>query len=427
MQKVLIILSLLIFPISSFAQSSFLGRFLSSSMNDSVIVSKRTYQSVLEKSPFTTPLIRDSEIKIRNRAFDLKGQRYSVKLDLRGAGETKALGEFKRSQKNYVKVNHQYALNELLLLRYIYFIDMLERKSLAEGYRDLIEIYEDRIKVMEHLKNSTDFDLTDLIKAEKDLTKLTSEFIEETQEVETANKYIRNQINDSLGGSIDTIGLISVEAIKEQIANTKFELNDNNIYLEDLDAKFQISKSRYELEKAQCRKLISFIEFSYDHGSTREEYSRRDKFKDYNLNNAYILELGIKIPWLSNRNDDVSRRQLDFLHDREDYISLRNQMSAKIKKDESDIRAYIKRYDMLTIRETEADAEASLKKYLELSGVDPIVLLTIQESLIKNRIEKEKVYFSILRNYIYVMDVTGKLIEEPLRNYLSAHNETLKF
>jgi hypothetical protein len=116
---------------------------------------------------------------------------------------------------------------------------------------------------------------------------------------------------------------------------------------------------------------------------------------------------------------------MDYSFKKSEYESLQKEMAAKIKKDLSDINAYIERYELIGARETEADAEASLKKYMQLSGVDPLVLLSIQESLIKNRFEKEKVYFSILRNFIYVMDVTGKLTEKPIRNFLSAQDELL--
>ncbi|HEX3019773.1 MAG TPA: hypothetical protein VHP36_05710 [Chitinispirillaceae bacterium] len=419
-----ILLAILSFPVSS--EHSFLGRFLASTAKDSVIVSQRNHIKKLDRTSFSMPFIGDAEVRIRNRAFDFGGQRYTLKIEPRGIGETKALLLFKKSQKQYEEKHYRYMLNEFLMLRYIYFIDMLERKSLADGYKELITIYEDRINVMEKLKNSTDFDMTDLIKAEKDLAKMLSEHIEESQEVSTANRYMQSQINDSLGGQIDTAGLITVEAIKKELDSIELKIDENNIYLSDLEEEYKLSRLRYDLEKAQARKIISFLEFSYDYGSLLDEYARRDALKNYNLYNAYIFELGVKIPWMSNRNDDVSRRQIDFLRDREEYLSLHKEMTAKIDKDVSDLQAYIERYELFNIRETEADAEASLKKYLEMSGVDPLVLLTIQESLVKNRMEKEKVYFSILRNYIYIMDVSGKLTQEPIRNFLSGQYELLE-
>jgi hypothetical protein len=307
-----------------------------------------------------------------------------------------------------------------------YFIDILERKSLATSYKELILVYEDRIKVMEQLQNSTDFDLTDLIKAEKELAKLISEKIEEEQEVQTANKYIAFTCGDSLGGDIDTAGLISVTAIKKSLENINAEFNkDKNIYLKDLKSEFDCSENRYKLAKAKDSKLINFLEFSYDFGSLNEEYVQREKLKKYNLNNAYIFEVGLNIPGFSSDDDALMRYKMDYSFKKSEYESLQKEMAAKIKKDLSDINAYIERYELIGARETEADAEASLKKYMQLSGVDPLVLLSIQESLIKNRFEKEKVYFSILRNFIYVMDVTGKLTEKPIRNFLSAQDELL--
>jgi hypothetical protein len=47
------------------------------------------------------------------------------------------------------------------------------------------------------------------------------------------------------------------------------------------------------------------------------------------------------------------------------------------------------------------------------------VLLSIKEGLIKNMMKIQEVRFGILRNYINVLDVSGRLSHEPLVNYLS--------
>jgi hypothetical protein len=370
------------------------------------------------------PVLSDAELRVRNRAFDFGGQRYSLKVEPRGLGETRALKRYLQSNKEFEETHKQYTLNETLLLRYIYFIDMLERKALACSYRDLILVYEDRIKVLEELQNSSDFDLTILIKAEKELAKLISERIEEEQEVKIANEYIALECADSMGGEIDTVGLKSVAQIKREIETIDAALfEENNIYLRDLKSELKCSEDRYNLALKKERKPISFLEFSYDFGSYNEELLRRKNYKDFNLDNAVIFEVGIKLPGFSDNTDDLLRYKMDYTFTKSEYSSLRSEMAAKIKKDISDIKAYIERYELMSLRETEADAEASLKKYMQFSGVDPLVLLSIQESVIKNRFEKEKVYFSILRNLVYVADVSGKLSEEPIINVLSSSNE----
>jgi hypothetical protein len=401
------------------AEKSFLGRFLNAAVKH-----QQEQGIALKKRPSIMPVFSDAELRVRNRSYDFEGQRYSLKLEPRGFGETRALKKYLQSNREFEKIHNQYNFNENLLLRYIYFIDMLERKALANSYRDLILVYEDRIKVMEELQNSSEFDLTTLIKAEKELAKLISENIEEGQEVQIANEYIAQECADSLGGEIDTIGLKSVPQIKKEIEAIDTGLSEEaNIYLKDLKSELSCSENRYKLAGTQNRKPFSFFEFSYDFGSYNEELVRRSDFKDYNLNNAIMFEVGIKIPGFSSNEDDLMRYQMDYSSKISDYRSLQREMAAKIKKDISDIKAYIERYELMSRRETESDAEASLKKYMQLSGVDPLVLLSIQESVIKNRFEKEKVYFSILRNLIYVVDVAGKLSERPIINFLFSHNE----
>ena len=77
-------------------------------------------------------------------------------------------------------------------------------------------------------------------------------------------------------------------------------------------------------------------------------------------------------------------------------------------------------YRYLRARETQVDAQASLKKYMQMTGVDPLALLTIKAGELKNRIKIEEVRYGILRNWIKVLDASGRLAREPYRNYLAA-------
>ena len=82
-------------------------------------------------------------------------------------------------------------------------------------------------------------------------------------------------------------------------------------------------------------------------------------------------------------------------------------------------------YQFLEARKNDVDAESSLKRYLEMEGVDPLILLSIRESILDNDIELLEIKFSILRNYIRVLDTSGELSRKPLKNYLSMKQEPL--
>lgn len=416
------------------ADSSRIGRFLSSAGVDSIVLAQQKHAPLVRDNSFSMPFIDDAEIRLRKGDYfvfdedrsavdEIFGLRYSLRLEPRGIGETKSIRNYHRAQVNFEEDRNGYLFNDLLMQRYITVINVIERMTIEKAYRDLITLYEDRIKVMDQLKASTDFDLNDLIKAEKDLSKLTVEQLEEAQELSILFQSIGDKIGEPSFSGFDTAGLVTVTQVKAGIDSNSFVLDENNLTLRYLKRQFELAERRFELEKAQNRSLISFLEFSYDHPSMLDEIDKKDRRRQHHSLNAFLFEVGIKLPFFSIDRQDIARRQLSFLRDMEEYEQLRRELEAKMKKDASDIRALIKQYEFLTARETEVDAEASLKKYVQMSGVDPLVLLSIKENLIKNNMEKAEVYFSILRNYIYVLEATGKMSERPLRNYLSARQE----
>lgn len=409
------------------------GRFILSTMSDSQLIAQRSHAPEVRKNSFTMPGISDAEIRLRKGDYyptfpeDVAGMRYTLRLKPRGAGETRALKAYHSAQAVFEEELTGTMFNRLLVERYLTVIDLLEREMVEQSYLDLITLYEDRIKVMDQLKTSIDFDLTDLIQAEKELSKLTIDQIEEEQEVAVMRSQIAAALGDSVFTGFTDTTLMSVAGIKAHIDSAEFVLDTSNLRLRYLKSRFELAERRYRLEQAENRNVISFLELSYDHPNMIKELEyrkRNDKLSD--TRNAFVFEVGIKLPGISADRRNIARRQLSYLKDREEYDQLRRELRAKMKKDESDIRALIRQYEFLIARETEVDAEASLKKYLQMSGVNPLVLLSIKENLIKNSVKKKGIYFSILRNFIYVLDATGELSVRPLRNYLSEDREVME-
>ncbi len=97
-----------------------------------------------------------------------------------------------------------------------------------------------------------------------------------------------------------------------------------------------------------------------------------------------------------------------------------------MRKDIRDIRALVVQYRYLRARETEVDAQASLKKYMRMSGVDPLALLSIKAGDLKNRIKTEEVRYGIFRNWVKVLGASGRLSREPYRNWLAAGRPEMK-
>ncbi len=71
-----------------------LGKYLASAKNDARLRSRRI-GGEFEYGTWTgLPWVRDLEVRVRNQAFDWVGQRYSLRIEPRGWGESRALGEY---------------------------------------------------------------------------------------------------------------------------------------------------------------------------------------------------------------------------------------------------------------------------------------------------------------------------------------------
>jgi hypothetical protein len=371
------------------------------------------------------PFIRDLELSVRNDGFDWAGQRYTLKVEPRGFGEGRASARFDDAQVRQSEKRNRLLLNRALVDRYFLVIDLLMKQEMKRLNSEMISVSLDRIKVLESRKNGEDFDLSNLIDAELDLTKLRTADNDLGKEISV----LQHRIGSALGAvpfsGFDTLGMVSLDAIITLVEKGGFAVDTGHVYLQYLKLGLTVAENRYRLEKAESRQYLSSLSFGYDVGERTEEAERRRSGKDYDLGRAYILEASFRIPNLTTSSRELNRRKLDFLSEKEDYEQNKRELADIMEKDIEDILFLVSQYRYLTARESEVDAQSSLKKYLQLTGVDPLVLLSIKNGQLKNAFKLQEVKYGIILNYIKVMDATGRLGQAPLRNFLSAGNEVM--
>jgi hypothetical protein len=415
----------LVFSMNGNARSHSITKFLSTAKTDYTVAAQKDKTEALKSFPYRLPIIDDIEFRVRNTAFEAGKMRYQIRVKPKGFGETRASDALFSSQERLTDQENQLLLNSALLLRYTMTLDLLEDQTLQRRYTELIMVYEDRIKVLAKKTYTTDFDLNSVILAENELTKMKDLEIEERKEINILKREIGQYLADTGFSDLDTTGIVDVETVHETVQPNRVAIDTNNVYLNNYRLRFLVSENRYKLEKAQDRRLISFLSFSHDQDQLLDEIDSRQRGKAYDLNNAYAIELGFRLPFVTVDGREIGRRKSAFLDDKATYEQALRDLVDRMKHDVDDIQALIAEYRYLTARETEVDAQASLKKYLQMNGADPLMLLSIKEGTLQNSIRKEKVRFDILRNYIRVLDVTGQLSRKPLINYLSAAKETV--
>jgi hypothetical protein len=318
--------------------------------------------------------------------------------------------------------------NRALADRYQLAVDYRMGLSSRDLNAELLVVLRDRITVLDKRKATTEFDLAGLIEAESELTKVHSQELETRRDLAVLEQRASGQLSrasDAEFPGLDTAGWVEVDSVIAEIERESPAIDTGHVYLEYLKQGQALAEGRYALERAAGNRYLSFLSVSYDVGQRADEARRRDAGKDYDLGQAYVVEAGFRLPFLGEGNADINRRRAQLRDEREDYRQRRFELEQSMRKDIQDIGVLIAQYRYLKARGNEVDAPASLKKYLQMSGVDPLALLAIKAADLRNRIKIEEVKYGILHNWIRVLDASGRLSREPLRNWLAADGSGL--
>jgi hypothetical protein len=400
---------------------------LISARNDPVVSSQDNKNAAVTKTFIGIPGIENIEFRVRNTGFDQNNFRYSLRLQPRGVLETRAAGSYNSSLITTKRMKRNLLLNIAINNRYITFIDLLEWKTLLELYHELITLYDDRIKVLEESAYSEKFELEKLVKAEDDRSDEKVFSLEIEKNISVLEQRVAYYLGDSSFTSFDTSGLVSIETIIRRIETGTFSLDTNNAYLDFYRTEIDLARKRFDLEKAETRRYLDLISFNYDNGEMYDELMRKYDLKDYNLKKSFSIELGFRIPNLTLAAHELNSRRADLLKESEKYEKVKDELSEKVRKDLADLRQLIAQYRYLKERSSQVDVEASLKKFVQIDGIDPLVVLEIKEDILKNRISSTSIKYGIMRNYIYVIDNAGLLSQTPIRNYLSENMEIVEW
>jgi hypothetical protein len=418
-----ILFLILALGVAAFGKSYTIDEIIRTSADDRRITLQNEKHKFLNRAFPGMPLIDKIEIRAQEKSFDINNTEYSLKIQPRGIGETFASARYRKALIRKSEQKSQLVIGSSLSDRYKVIIDLLEQESKHKLYQDLMDVYSDKIKVMEKLSTvDPKFDITELINVENNNVKTLASDMECRKLSDLFASKLKTLLNNREFTEIDTTGILTIDSlvliVEKKLTDNAFTLDSDNVHVNKYKLDLDIAENRYKLEKAETRKYLSYLEFSYDNGEHLDQLQRKTDDKDYNLNDAFTIGLGVTIPFLTTRPHVVVQRKADFIKAKEEYEAFKEELNYLFTEDINDLKYYIIQYRILKARELEVDAEASLKKYLQFKGAEPLVLLSIKENIIKNQLNRADVIYGLYRNYIQVLDMTGELIKWPTKNFL---------
>jgi hypothetical protein len=367
------------------------------------------------------PYLRDAEFRVRNEAFDVTRQRYSVQLSPKGFGEEGASRRLETALNGRYEASRMASRDAALRERHLLVVELTATRVLGALYGDLADVEEERIRVLER-RNVTDaFDFGDILRAEGAAERHRERCDEARAEEGLLRDRARALSGDSGLSAFDTLGLIGVDGV-EAWALAASAPDTSGPRLRAARREAEAADAQYRLALAENRRFLSFVELGYDYGTHRKEADDRAAGKDYNLDNAYIIEVGFRIPW---GGTDVLRRRVESEGRRASVLRVQEEEAAELREAVTAIRTLAARYRAVKTREAELDGSARLRRYASLSSADPVVVLTLRQALLESALRREEARFDMLREYLKAAAIAGEFSRRPARNMLSERMEAL--
>lgn len=373
-----------------------------------------------------TPYVRDIEFQIRNEAFDLASQRYTLQVSPKGFGEEDASRRLLSTLAGRNEGAFEALRNDALRTRYGVVLDVLEGSTLAALHDRLAALEGERIRVLERQSVTDAFDLGDILRAETSLSRHGERAAEARVLASQALARARALRGDTSLAGFDTLGLVPVVSVLARL--DALEAGEgagtpDNVHLRDALDDAAEAHAQYRLALAETRRIIRFVEFGYDYGNRRREREDRDRGRAYDLDRAYLVQVGFSLPWVGVDRGDVVRRRTEWLNRQAELQRDARKITGDLREEIRRLRALGARHAALVARVSELDIPARLDRYAARGAADPLVILTLRQAQWENALRREEVRFEILRRYVEAADLAGALARRPVRNLLSGDLE----
>lgn len=250
-------------------------------------------------------------------------------------------------------------------------------------------------------------DLGDLLDAESDDLDMNLE-IENIKIRMSELEYIMKDIYQ-YSGQIDWTNnqLLEIEDILNLFKEINIGTTGEHINLVKMEQRNQLAAEKFNIEKSESLRNIGYFQAEYD-------TERGDEAFDH-----FGYQIGIRIPIVNPDKPDLNRRKLATMDDEALLDERRDNYRRKMELSVLRMDNFARQYEEIQ----EKMAFIGERNYLGFQRLDKSMnisdLLKMNEFYMDMLDKQNDIEKNIYENYLEYLDLSGKISEAPLRNYLS--------
>ena len=408
MKRFFSIFFILFLPFILFCEDLTIAEYIESAKNDPRLKSKKAISDSIENST-DTPWIKGLEFRSETGNFDILEQKYALRLYFKGFGETKYSREFIKNSGNLYKLEYKSARSEVLFERYSAIVTYIQHKKELEIIASMRKLLDDKLAVTEKIgeitAETTEIDKMDI---EDKITDLEMRKIELESTVESIEAAVRSDTGTDKKPVFDREKTVSIDEI-ERFAESLTEIHGATKAEIDYQAiKEIVAQNEIALEEAKERDWLKYVALEYDTGDRRDKPSR-----------GFSIGFAISIPGFKNNRSSLVKKKIKSLENNSDFESQSRLKETAIRTTLLMLKREIRQYKTLSERKREIERSGILQKYSSIEGVNPIMVIKLQEKILKKEMKLAELELGIYEKYITLAYFLGIYEDESANNFLS--------
>ena len=397
------------------------SNILATAKTQTVIALQERKIDVLNGQSYRLPFLEKVDFQTETDRFDWQRQEYRVRTSFNGWEEMRSLKEQKAANVVKEQAERNVLFKDVLYDRYALLVEYRYEQTALKMYRQMFNVFADKRDVLQKMaKLSTDFNIEDLIKAEEAAFEFQQKILQSEGNIHNMGQFLNRIINTADGSAttkfetsssltafqLDTADWIPLSIMRRLVADLP-QTAEKNPLLSHQAAKISVVQSEYNLEKAQTKKVI-------DYAQIRNSARNRDA-----LIREWSVGVGIAIPYRGSAKAELNSIAFKRLEEENNLKNLQTNLDLQIFSLQQDLDLIFKEYDFIEKQVNESQTLYALDHYTSIQGSPPIVLLRMKELVLKRQSQLITLEHAAYQKYIKWLDLTGKLSELPLKDYLS--------
>ncbi|MBF0450123.1 MAG: hypothetical protein HQK75_05430 [Candidatus Magnetomorum sp.] len=387
--------------------------YLVTAFRDETLIYQTEKITFLKDSSSNTPYINEVELRMQIDEFEDSKQKYTVRMNMNGWGEHSQGKKVYEASLKYNETERAIFLNDSLKDRYIDVIVYHHSGMQLVFMKALMTVYNDRVEVLKQNVGTLQFDAIELIETERQLLDLQLDMVNIKNDKVVIEEKIRLFFPTENEDVLIVKDMLDIYSIQDKVIQLKESFEQKNVHIQHGQYNYEMAEAKYRLEQAENNTYLSFLEASYD-------LDEKEKFEK-----AFTVEFGITIPIVNPNRLDINRRKLNSVKAKSDWMNVKKNIQMNFFALSRKIKRLITQYDIISLQKKKSRTKETFDIFRQMDGANPLTLLKLKESMLKNEMTMQKIQHQIYETYIKLLDCSGELSSPPLINYLSKDSQQL--